>query len=104
MPFMSHEKRIVLCTCPQDPHAFDGISVQPRAGELDVRCPECLGHGQWNIELDLASQRSKRQLCDYCDARGWLETGDDMVPTDDIIRSQEGYAQWVVRMDKPKRR
>jgi hypothetical protein len=98
---MSHEKRIVLCTGPHDPHALDGISVQPRRGELDALCSSCRGHGQWNREIDLASQRSKREHCEGCDGRGWIETGDDMVPSHDIVHSAEGYPQWVVRLDPP---
>ncbi|HEY6817655.1 MAG TPA: hypothetical protein VI168_19130 [Croceibacterium sp.] len=95
---MSHEKRIVLCSAPGDAHALDGIPVLPRTGQLDVKCPKCLGHGQWNCEIDLASQRSKRCLCDACDGRGWIETGDDPIASHDIALSPEGYPQWVVRL------
>jgi hypothetical protein len=98
---MSHEKRIVHCSGPQDPHAFDGIPVQPRRGDLDAICPDCTGHGQWNREIDLASHRSKRHFCERCDARGWLETGDDLVPGHDIELSQDGHPQWVIRMEPP---
>ncbi len=96
---VSHEKRIVQCAGPQDAHAFDGIPVQLRQGDLDARCPICSGYGQWNNEIDLASQRSKRHCCDKCDGRGWIETGDDLVPSHDIEMSDEGYPQWVVRLD-----
>ncbi len=96
---MAHEKLIIHCTGPQDAHALDGIPVRPRAGDLDVRCPTCAGFGQWNCEIDLASQRSKRHVCEKCDGRGWIETGDDLVPSDDIVMSPEGYPQWVVRLD-----
>lgn len=96
---MSHERRIVTCSGPQDPHAFDNIPQRPRSGELDRPCPECLGHGQWNAEFDLASQRSKRCLCDKCDGRGWIETGDDLVPRDDIERAPGGAPRWTVRWD-----
>ncbi len=98
---MSHEKRIVHCTGPHDPHAFDGISIQPRSGDLDATCPVCAGRGQWNGEIDLASQRSKRVMCDTCDARGWIETGDDLVSSHDIVMSADGYPQWVERLDPP---
>jgi hypothetical protein len=67
---LAHEKRIVICSGPHDPHALHGISPQPRSGDLDVRCPVCAGHGQWNSEIDLVSQRSKRQFCGKCDGRG----------------------------------
>lgn len=96
---MSHEKRIVECSGPQDPHALDGIPVLPRAGDLDRACPLCLGHGQWNREYDLASQRSKRALCPKCDGRGWIETGDDLVGSHDVALSPDGYPDWVIRFD-----
>jgi hypothetical protein len=96
---MSHEKRIVYCSGPQDRHAFDGIPLQPRKGQLDAVCPECVGHGQWNAEIDLASQRSKRCVCGKCDGRGWIETGDDLVPSHDIAVSPEGHPRWVTRLD-----
>ncbi len=96
---MAHEKRIVTCSGPQDAHAFDGISVRPRHGKLDKVCPACAGHGEWNVEIDLVSQRSKRCLCPKCDGRGWIETGDDLVPSPDIVLSAKGYPQWVTRYD-----
>jgi hypothetical protein len=96
---MSHEKRIVTCSGPHDPHALDGIPVRHRSGELDKLCPLCRGHGQWNREFDLASQRSKRCICDKCDGRGWIETGDDLVPSPDIELSEHGAPQWVTRFD-----
>lgn len=97
---MPHETRIVLCSGPQDAHAFDGISLKPRRGDLDALCPLCAGYGEWNREIDLASQRSKRHCCDKCDGRGWIETGDDLVPSHDIVMSAQGYPQWVVRLDR----
>jgi len=96
---MAHEQRIVTCTGPHDPHALDGIAARPRTGLLDMRCPLCAGHGQWNREIDLASLRSKRHICPKCDGRGWIETGDDLVPSPDITLSADGHAQWVVRLD-----
>ncbi|HCF24757.1 MULTISPECIES: hypothetical protein [unclassified Novosphingobium] len=96
---MSHEKRIVTCTGPHDPHAFDGIPLRHRSGDLDRRCPLCAGHGQWNREFDLVSQRSKRCICDKCDGRGWIETGDDPVPVPDIERSEHGAPRWVTRFE-----
>lgn len=98
---MSHEKRIVYCAGPGDPHAFDAIPLLPRTGNLDAACPDCLGHGQWNRQFDLASQRSIRDLCDRCEGHGWIETGEDMVPAHDIVLSPEGYPQWVLRLDPP---
>lgn len=95
---MAHEQRLVTCSGPEDPHALDGIPLQPRTGELDKRCPKCRGHGQWNREIDLASHRSKRCLCDKCDGRGWIETGDDPVPSHDIALSPEGRPQWVTKL------
>ncbi len=96
---MLHEKRIVTCSGPDDAHAFDGIPTLPRKGDLDAVCPMCRGYGQWNSEIDLASHRSKRECCDKCDGRGWIETGDDLVPTHDIVMSPEGYPQWVTKLD-----
>ncbi len=46
-----------------------------------------------------SSQRSKRSLCHKCDGRGWIETGDDMVPSPDIELSEDGYPMWVTRLD-----
>jgi hypothetical protein len=100
---MAHEKRIVLCDGPGDPHAFHGITRRNRSGDLDALCPICVGHGQWNSELDLVSQRSKRELCQTCDARGWIETGDDLVSSHDIAMSEDGQPQWVTRLNPPKR-
>lgn len=96
---MSHQSRLVLCNCAADPHALDGIAVRPRSGALDVICPVCAGHGEWNVEIDLTSQRCKRAICPKCDGRGWLETGDDLVPSPDIARSPEGHPAWVTRLD-----
>lgn len=70
-----------------------------RTGDLDERCSHCAGHGQWNTQIDLVSQRSKRHPCPQCDARGWVETGDDLVPSHDIILSADGSPGWVVRLD-----
>ena len=96
---MAHETRIITCTGPQDPHALDGIPVLPRSGDLDRVCPICHGRGQWNSEFDLASQRSKRRICDKCDGRGWIETGDDLVPSHHVELSPQGYPMWVTRLD-----
>jgi DnaJ-class molecular chaperone len=98
---VSHESRIVHCSGPHDPHALHGISTIPRSGDLDVRCTGCAGHGQWNREIDLVSQRSKRHICDACDGRGWIETGDDPVSSHDIEMSADGYPKWVTRLDPP---
>jgi hypothetical protein len=96
---VSHEKRIVICAGPDEPHAFDGIPAQPKRGDLDEQCSHCTGYGQWNSEIDLVSHRSKRCVCDRCGGRGWIETGDDLVPSHDIVMSADGYPQWVVRLD-----
>jgi DnaJ-class molecular chaperone len=96
---VSHEKRIVTCSGPHDRHALHGISVRPRTGDLDTQCPLCAGYGQWNVEIDLVSQRSKRHVCGKCDGRGWIETGDDLVPSHDIAMTADGYPAWVVRLD-----
>lgn len=96
---MAHETRIVTCATPLDPHAFDGIPMRHRTGDLDKPCPVCSGHGQWNVEYDLASQRSKRHICEKCEGRGWIETGDDLVPSHDIEMAPEGYPRWVTRLD-----
>jgi len=87
----------LTCSGPHDPHAFDGIPVRHRTGDLDRVCPVCSGHGQWNTEYDLISQRSKRHICAKCDGRGWIETGDDMVPSHDIEMSPDGYPRWVLK-------
>jgi DnaJ-class molecular chaperone len=96
---MAHEKRIVTCTSAADPHALHGIPVQPRRGDLDALCPTCAGHGQWNTEIDLASQRCKRAYCGTCDGNGWVETGDDMLASHDIVMSEDGYPMWVTRLE-----
>lgn len=97
-----HPQRLVHCTGPGDPHAFDNISRIPRRGELDEECPDCRTHGQWNCEIDLNSFRCKRVICDRCDGRGWIETGDDKVPSPDTEMSPEGYPMWVTRLDPPE--
>ncbi|MDR7061313.1 MULTISPECIES: hypothetical protein [unclassified Sphingopyxis] len=96
---MSHASNIVTCSGPHDPHALDGISVRHRTGDLDVLCPVCSGHGQWNSQIDLISHRSIRVPCPKCDGRGWIETGADMVPSHDITLSPHGQPQWTVRLD-----
>jgi hypothetical protein len=96
---VSHEKRIIFCSGPFEPHALHGITVLPRHGNLDVCCPICAGYGQWNAQIDLNSQRSIRTCCSKCDGRGWIETGDDLVPTHDIVMGTDGYPKWVVRLD-----
>jgi len=98
---VAHETRIVQCAGPLDPHATDGIPLCPRRGELDEMCDVCGGRGQWNREIDLVSHRSKRTVCPRCEGRGWIETGDDLIRTDDIELSREGRPQWVVRLDPP---
>lgn len=99
---MAHPKHIVHCAGPGDAHAFDGIPVSPRRGTLDALCPACAGHGQWNSEIDLVSQRSKRAICERCDGTGWIETGDDMIEGHDVALSPEGHPMWVVRLDPPE--
>lgn len=96
---MSHEKRIVEIAGPDAPHAFDGIPVHHRHGQLDRLCPLCHGHGAWNTEYDFASQRSKRHICDKCDGRGWIETGDDHVPSPDIGIGENGQPAWFTRLE-----
>ncbi len=96
---MAHPSNMVSCSGPDAPHAFDGIPLLPREGELDRVCPLCLGHGQWNAQIDLVSQRSIRCPCPKCEGRGWIETGDDPVPEDDIILSPEGEPEWTVRLE-----
>lgn len=98
---MAHESRLVTDITPGDPHAFDGIPRMVRGGDLDSPCPICHGHGQWNNEFDLASQRSKRTICPNCEGRGWIETGSDPIATDDIVLTEEAYPDWVVRLEAP---
>ncbi len=99
---MAHEKRIIHCNGPHDPHALHGIPLQPCTGDLDSPCPDCSGHGQWNIEIDLISQRSKRAFCVGCGGRGWIETGDDMIASPDVELSPEGHPMWVVKHRPPR--
>ena len=66
---MTHERRVVADLSPGDPHAYDGIPLRDRTGDLDARCPVCAGHGQWNNEFDLVTQRSKRTICPTCGGR-----------------------------------
>lgn len=96
---MAHPSNIVHCTGPADQYALHGISMRPRTGDLDARCPHCGGYGQWNTQIDLVSQRCIRHACEKCDGRGWIETGDDMVPSHDIALSPDGQPMWVVRLD-----
>ena len=90
-----HASNIVFCEGPDSPHAFDIIALKPRNGMLDARCPVCRGFGEWNLEIDLVSFRSKRTACDRCHGAGWVETGDDPVGFPDIELSQDGKPQWV---------
>ena len=99
---MPHESRVVANLSPGDAHSFDGIPVRHRSGNLDTACPVCGGRGQWNNEFDLVSQRSKRTICPTCEGRGWIETGSDMVHTDDVVMAEGGYPDWVVRLDPPE--
>jgi predicted SprT family Zn-dependent metalloprotease len=92
-----HKQFIHQCTGPEDPHAYDVIPEMIRTGNLDERCPTCHGHGQWNREIDLASQRSKREICGHCNGLGWIETGDDLVAVPDIIMSPQGYPMWITK-------
>lgn len=92
---MTHASNIVYCDGPDSPHAFDVISLKPRNGMLDALCPVCHGYGEWNVEIDLVSFRSKRVACDRCLGAGWIETGDDPVAFPDIQLSPEGKPAWV---------
>ncbi|MBM7406362.1 MULTISPECIES: hypothetical protein [Sphingomonas] len=93
---MPHASNIVVCDGPDSPHAFDIIPLKPRNGMLDARCPICLGHGEWNTEIDLVSFRCKRATCDRCLGAGWVETGNDPIGVPDIELSPEGKPQWVI--------
>lgn len=94
---MPHPSHIVHIADPDSPHAFDVIPLQPRDGALDVYCPVCKGHGQWNVEIDLANFRSIRAICELCFGAGWIETGTDLVAVPDIVMTPEGYPMWVLR-------
>ncbi|MGE3690867.1 MAG: hypothetical protein AB7F98_05755 [Novosphingobium sp.] len=96
-----HKPRPIDCAGPDAPHAFDGIPLLPRSGELDDPCPTCDMHGQWNSQIDLGSFRSIRVICKHCDGRGWIETGGDLVPFPDIVMTPMGYPRWVVRFRRP---
>jgi hypothetical protein len=93
---MPHASNIVRCDGPDSPHAFDIIPLKPRNGMLDARCPVCHGHGEWNVEIDLVSFRSKRAVCDRCLGAGWVETGTDPVGYPDIELSPQGKPRWIV--------
>ncbi|RZL83683.1 MAG: hypothetical protein EOP66_03600 [Sphingomonas sp.] len=93
---MPHASNVVHCDGPDSSHAFDVISLKPRNGMLDARCPKCSGYGEWNIEIDLVSFRSKRAICNRCLGAGWVETGNDPVGFPDIELSPEGYPRWVI--------
>jgi hypothetical protein len=73
------------------------VPLLPRNGTLDVMCPVCKGHGQWNSEIDLISFRCQRVVCDHCLGAGWVETGDDPVGVPDIVMSPDGHPQWTTR-------
>lgn len=92
-----HQSLVHKCDGPNDQHAFDIIPECPRTGNLDVVCPTCKGHGQWNSEIDLISMRSKRIICGHCDGLGWIETGADLIAVPDIILSPSGYPMWITR-------
>lgn len=62
---------------------------------LDARCPLCRGHGEWNVEIDLVSFRSKRPICSRCFGAGYVETGNDPVGLPGIELSPEGKPRWV---------
>lgn len=94
---MPHVSNIIVVDGPDSPHAFDIVPLQPRNGTLDAECPVCKGHGQWNTEIDLASFRCKRAICDRCYGAGWVETGSDPIALPDIEQGPEGYPKWVVR-------
>jgi hypothetical protein len=94
---MPHASNVIRCDGPESPHAFDIIPQQPRNGMLDVECPVCKGHGQWNVEIDLVSFRCKRAICPRYYGMGWIETGSDPIALPDIETAPEGYPKWVVR-------
>lgn len=98
---MPHDSNIVLCDGPDSPHAFDVVTLKPRNGMLDARCPTCRGHGEWNIEIDLVSFRSRRAACGRCFGAGWVETGDDPVGIPDIEMSADGKPRWVTSYVPP---
>lgn len=94
---MPHNDAVIHCLGPDSPHAFDNVPLLPRNGTLDVMCPVCKGHGQWNSEIDLISFRCRRTVCKHCLGAGWVETGDDPVGVPDIVLSPDGHPQWTTR-------
>lgn len=94
---MPHVSYPVHCVGPGSPHAFDMVPLQPRNGTLDIPCPVCRGHGQWNTEIDLASFRCQRAICGHCLGAGWVESGDDLIGLPDIVLSPDGHPQWTTR-------
>jgi hypothetical protein len=91
---MKHPSKLHICSGPEDTHAFDLIPKKLCSGKLDEPCLTCNQHGQWNVEIDLVSLRSKRTICNDCSGFGWVETGDDMIEFDDIILVN-GKPAWV---------
>ena len=58
---MSHASRIVYPTGPQDAHAFDGISVRRRSGDLEALCKRVIivNHGQIVYEDKVSNLKRK---------------------------------------------
>ena len=94
---MPHASNVVQCHGPDCEHAFDIVPLQPRNGTLDALCPKCVGHGEWNTEIDLVSFRCKRAICDRCLGAGWVETGDDPIGLPDIELGVGGTPRWTTR-------
>jgi hypothetical protein len=94
---VAHASNLVYGTGPESPYAFFNIPLATRNGALDARCPNCQGYGQWNVELDLVSMRSKRAVCDTCLGSGWIETGNDALAVPDIVRGPTGHPMWIIR-------
>jgi hypothetical protein len=94
---MAHASNLITDIKLGDPLAFFNIPLCPRNGALDGPCADCQQHGQWNVELDLVSFRCKRAICDTCYGAGWVETGNDARAIPDIVLSESGHPQWILR-------
>jgi hypothetical protein len=92
-----HGSKMYICSGPDDCHAYDVIPEARKTDDFEHPCPTCHGHGQWNKEIDFASFRSIRVICEHCHGSGWIETGDHLDSYPDIIMSPTGNPMWITR-------
>ncbi len=98
---MSHPSNIVHCTGPERPARLDRHCLRSATAPATSTCVarSAAATASGTRQIDLVSHRSIRHACPKCDGRGWIETGDDMVPSHDIERSPQGHPVWTVRLD-----